>query len=394
MANKKKSASQQQRKRQQKLQRRSARKQRQGPTRSFVPSPSFAPPNTTALPELAPFFSADPSEEKMLRLIEFAVDSVELLEEPEFDEVFIEPLEAVATLIKTAEAMGFDPDTFGDMMADSESETSEELLAKLCQQLLTPVVRRKLLNGLTNLRQRLQSPATVELRRRAAAVQFILETEEMRIVVPLLGFVRVQILNAIEAGFTLAGAALELEGVEEQEGALSLEAFQERLGKSEWGANLEQTMEQSPALRRYLDNQIDQMAEEGLKATFTGELTLNLYTTAEVAVVLQMARTALAKQQVGSVVQIMAPLIPQLTAYIGQLFTPERLAQLRMDLAALAASPVYAATKWAPFLHIKQADFDEEDAIDNEQRFLVAALLGQVLPILNAEHATTAEQVE
>jgi hypothetical protein len=381
---KKKSTSQQQRKRQQKQQRRSVRKQRRGTSRTDMPTHSFTPPNITGMPELEPFFGNSADADNMIALIKVAVDSMELLEEPEFDQVFIEPIEAVTRLLSIAEAMGFDPDTFGDIMEHGEDETNEEVFNELCRQLLTPELHRKLIEGLSNLRRRLPMPAAVEKRRRAAAVQFFLETEEMSMVVPLLGLVRALILNAIEAGFALAEATFQVEKLEEQERTLSLEAFQERLLESEWVANFEQMLEQSPALRRYMENQVDQMYEEGLKATFTGELTLNLYTPDEIAPVLQVVRTASAEQD-ESIKEVITTLFPQLAEMVVQLFTPERLAQLRRQLAALIADPAYATSKWAPFLHIKLEDFAEDDTIDGDQRFLVAAFMGQLLPILNAE---------
>lgn len=343
-----------------------------------------------ALPELAPFLDNGGSTANMMAMMELAIESGELLEEPEFEQVFIEPIEAVSTLIKVAEEMGLGPEILREEVTEEEDEARDALVSKVCQQLLTPALRRQLLEGLRDLRKRLGQSAEQTLRQQAAATQFILETDETGDLVPVLGLVRSLVLRSVDAGFALTGAAMEMEEAADQEGPLSLEALQEHLTHSKWGANLEKAVEQSPGLRQYLENQIDEMYEEGVKATFSGELALNLYTPDEVAVAVQMAEKAFAAQEEsqaaeGAFKTIMGDLIPQYTGYIEQLFTPERLTQLRQDLAAAAADPTRVEAKWAAFLRIKQKDFAEDDAIDNEQRFLVAALLGQVLPLLRDE---------
>lgn len=386
--NKKKSTAQQQRKRQQKQQRRSARKERQGPTRSFAGQGDM--PKLSPFPELADYLNAGSHHSDIEAVIDLAWDSGDLLEEAEFDDIFIEPIEAVGALIKTSEAMGYGPEILNVGDEEADQEARDELMGKLWQQLVTPPLRRRLIEGLAALRKRLRRADEQEMRRTAAAVQFLLEADRTDDMTPHLGFTRNLLIRGLDTGFGLVGTSMELGEIEKEGKPLSPDTLLERLSTSEQGVNLEKMIAESPGLQKYLSKQIEQTQEEGLKATFTGELPLQLFTPTEIDPVLTMVRsafTAVNARQGDSRVRskVMGELIPQLLAYLEPLMTPARLTQLQTDLAARAQEAMQTDSKWLAFLAMKQSDFAEVETFVDEQPFLIAALIGQVALLLYEE---------
>jgi hypothetical protein len=388
--NKKKSTSQQQRKRQQKEQRRSARKERQGPARSLASQAGT--PKLSPFPELADYLNASANHGDIEAVIGLAWDSGDLLEEAEFDDIYVEPIAAVGALIKNAEAMGYGPDILnvGDEAVDEE--VRNELMDKLWRQLVTPTLRRRLIDGLSALRKRLHSADEQALRRTAAAVQFLLEADRTDDLTPHLGFTRNLLIRGLDAGFTLVGTGTEIADIEKEGKPLSPNAFLERLTASEQGVNLEKMIADSPGLQKYLNKQIEQTQEEGLKATFTGELPLHLFTSTEIDPVLAMVRSAFSpgdarRADSRARSKVMGELIPQLLTYLAPLMTPARLAQVRRDLAARVQEAMQTDSKWLAFLSLKQNDFADLETFVDEQPFLVAALIGQVALLLYEEDA-------
>lgn len=386
--NKKKSTAQQQRKRQQKQQRRSARKERQGPARSFAGQAGM--PKLSPFPELADYLNAGSSHGDIDAVIDLAWDSGDLLDEEEFDDIYVEPIEAVGALIKTAEAMGYGPDILKVGAAEVDEEVRDELMGKLWQQLVTPTLRRRLIDGLATLRKRLHRADEQEMRRTAAAVQFLLEADQSNDITPHLGFTRNLLIRGLDTGFTLVGTSMEIEEIEKEGKPLSPDAWLERLSTSEQGINLEKMITESPGLQKYLNKQIEQTQEEGLKATFTGELPLQIFTPAEIDPMLALVRNAFSasdaqRSDSRARSKVMGELIPQLVAYLAPLMTPARLDQMRTDLAARVQEAMQTDSKWLAFLAMKQSDFAEVDTFADEQPFLVAALIGQVARLLYEE---------
>ena len=67
----------------------------------------------------------------------------------------------------------------------------------------------------------------------------------------------------------------------------------------------------------------------------------------------------------------------QLGDYITELFTPERLDQLRARLNAIRKDPAYTG-KWVAFLYLLEENMADKDAVEYEKRFLIQALLGEM----------------
>lgn len=387
--NKKKSTAQQQRKRQQKQQRRSARKERQGVSRSFA-APTAGSPKLSPFPELAAYLNTNTGHSDIDAVIEIATDSGALVDEEEFDEIFLDPMEAVGTLIQTAEEMGYGPDILTPVETDEQADTRDELFSRLCRQLLTPTLRRQLIDGLAQLRNRLRAPDEEEMRMEAAAVQFFLEADRTDTVLPHLGFFRSFLSRSLEAGFTLMGSSMEIEEMAEAGQSISSDTLMERFTNSEWGAEVEKRLESSPGFRKYMDKQVDQIYDDGLRATFTGELPLNLFTPEEMTPAVELVRNAFDMEEARKGKKrdnshVMKALIPQLLDYLKPLVTPTRVQQIEATLAERVAEASQIHSTRLPFLDLKRSAFAEADAAEIEQGFLVAALIGQALQILSSE---------
>lgn len=391
MANKKKKVANNRHKTQQKKQqRRSARLQKKQGPGGPPQAAQFRKPSISVLEDVAPLLSngeaLEPDNPNIDELYELAFESEHLIEEPEFDEISTEAFETVATYIKIAQSKGLNPEEFDASPSAATQEALADTFDELCQRMLTNQLRQEFITALTALRKRLKSEDDEDGVLAAAAVQLFLETDKDGTLAGNLGLVQAVMRRSLHFGFTVAGASLEME--ELADARISERERNDRFAESSTANDFAKTVEQIPGLNRYLDRQIDKISEDGLKAVFTGELPLDIYTDEEIEGAVQIG-IELYKEIGGPLderfkfLEAMADrLMPKLTEYIETLFTPLRLDDLRDYWDDLLEDPQLDDSKWKAFLMMKQKDFETDDAPEYEMRFLATALLAPLVPLL------------
>lgn len=390
MAAKKKSAAQRHRQQQKRQQRRNTRLQKQrSPARPAPAPPPLRLDKTLGddlrllvpggdLSALTPDRFAD-------LLLPPALDSADLVDEPEFADIAIPPLEATQTYIEVIQEQGIESEDIADLDEEEREEAIAEALDETTARLLTPALRQQLRTGLIDLRARLRRTKQVNELPRVAAVQMFLESDQDGQIIASLGLVQEIVRRGIVFGFQVAEAIDQLKTAEETDGELTPEALRQQVAQSEALQRLTATLEATPGLRRFLEEQIDELEDAGRRALFEGKLRLDLYTEAEIA-----GAAKLFKQATGddptillspdrNLATILRALMSQLVEYVRNLFAAEeRLAQLRQRMDEVVADPAFAHSQWTPLLLTLHRYLGEEDALEYMQGYLVTALFGEL----------------
>jgi hypothetical protein len=154
-----------------------------------------------------------------------------------------------------------------------------------------------------------------------------------------------------------------------------------------------------PGLRGYMEKRVDMIWEKGVDAIYEGELYLELFSPRELEAGLGVLRTGLglafnqevklqdAVSRKASEAQAKA-IISGIDAYITELFTPQRLDQLRAQLNTILNREGWSE-EWQPFVFMLARYMAAEDAAEAEKPFLVRALLGEmrtVVAVLKENH--------
>jgi hypothetical protein len=328
----------------------------------------------------APSISA--AEQLMMTL----VASGYMAEEPEFEGIIVDPMLCMDTLAEVVEELDIEPESLEELSVEDREDTQMEILVGITRRLLTDELRQDILNGLNDLRLRLKQSGNREETAKAAALQAFLSGDASSEIWPMTGLVQAIFYRSLAVGFELAEVSMEaMETVGPGEGGLSL--F-ERLAQSSVGQKAEALLKKVPGLHGFLDKQADSIWEEGLEGIFTGELYLELFSEEELKTGFDILQTVF-KDDIAErrETQDLRPLemsqekgkalISQVDSYITELFTSERLDQLRARLDAILKDPAYTG-KWLAFLYMVAKYMADEDAAENEKHFLITSFIGEM----------------
>jgi hypothetical protein len=292
--------------------------------------------------DMQPFFAsqqASPGELDTEQLMLSLMDSAEIAEEPEFEEILVDPLRAVQTYISVAKEMGFaEPEQLEQLAEEEREDQTFELMVGVTRRLLDNELRQEIIGALNDLRLRQKRTGRRVEAAKTAALQSFLGDRKSKDLWPILGLNLAITQRSIEAGFELWGASVEALDPEDAEEEIAPQTLFEKVAQSGVAQKLSGALAKVPGLRGFLEKQVDTIWEEGEQAVFTGELYLGLYTEEELAAGLDIFKTVIGlddetalppKPDPASFQEKGQALVSQIEAYLTQQLTPKRVDALR-----------------------------------------------------------------
>jgi hypothetical protein len=333
-------------------------------------------------PVLAEAEEAGPEEGTMLSFMALALDSGELIEQPEFDGVYANPLLCVEAFGWELEEQGLEEVDPEQLDTEEQEKAYQGLIEGTVRQTLTPELQEAILSALRDLRQRAQEEGDAELKAQSAAVYAFLDGMGADEVWVNVGVVQALVQRSLDAGIGIYDVTQE--AAERAMAGGGIPGLLRRLT----GAVAEQTMDdvlaKYPGLAGFLTEDIETRWQQGVDALASGKLDLGLFDEAEVSVALDKARSlglklttegALLVAGTGSEEEKVQAFASWLSSYVEELAAPPRLArmQARLDEFAGAASPSQLT-----FLSLLNEEFEEADGPDRLLPVLERALAGEM----------------
>ena len=376
-----------------------SRKRQMGRGNKPTPAPSNRP-QQDVLDDMLPLFprAADgpptpaQTEEIMITLL----DSADLADEPEFDEIIFDPAQAVDAFSKAGEKLGLGPDNLEQFEALSPDERGDkhlEMLEMTAKELLTEEIRQDILARLDKLRLRLRHGFGKRKKvAKVAGLQLFLSGKEGKEMWFANGLVSALIHRSVTAGFELYTTVADVmgaAGVEDDDSALTL---MEKIEQSSLTKKASGFLKKVPGLRKFLENETDKIWDEGIEAVYSGKLFLELFTEEELEGGAEIMREAFGGDEDDEYEVTEETVRPQfneeniknfivrIDEYVTELFTPERLDQLRMRLNEVLQDKELPK-KWIPFVVILKEYMADENAAENEKGFLIQAFMGEIRAI-------------
>jgi len=328
----------------------------------------------------------------MEQLMITVVASGYMADEPEFEEIIVDPMLCMDTFADVVQELDIEPESLDELSDEDREDTQMDILVGVTQRLLTDELRQDIVNGLNDLRLRLKRSGEQEETAKAAALQSFLSGEASGEIWPMIGLVQAIFYRSIQVGFELMEASVEVMETEiPDKGGVSL--F-ERVAQSRVAQKADALLRKVPGLGGFLAKQADKIWEEGLEALFMGELYLELFSEEEIGVGFEILQTVfnddIAERRR---IQDFRPLemseekgkalISQVDSYVTELLTPERLEQLRGRLDAILKDPA-SEREWLAFLYMLSEYMADEHAVENAKHFLVTSFLGEMNVVIQA----------
>ena len=321
------------------------------------------------------------------QLIVALLDTDHFADEPEFEEFIIDPLLCLNTFSEVIREFDIEPGSLDELPDEEREDTQMTVREEIIRRLLTDELRQDIINGLIDLRLRLKRSGEREEVAKAAALQSFLGGDTDSDIWPMMGLVQAIFARSLAIGFELMETAMEVaETTDPDESDVPLT---EKLARSSVTQKAAELLERVPGLSGFLDKHADKVWKEGVDAVFAGELYLELFSPEELETGFKIFGATFGRYDIVEETDTQEPLTPevpsedvetvifQLDDYITELFTPERLDQLRARLDAVLKDPAYAG-KWSSFLYLLTENMADEDAVEYEMQFLIQALIGEM----------------
>ncbi|MCK4450019.1 MAG: hypothetical protein KAX26_05460 [Anaerolineae bacterium] len=321
------------------------------------------------------------------QLIVALLDTDHFADEPEFEEFIIDPMLCLNTFSEVIREFDIEPGSLDELPDEEREDTQMTVREEIIRRLLTDELRQDIINGLNDLRLRLKRSGEREEVAKAAALQSFLGRDTGSDIWPMMGLVQAIFSRSLAIGFELMETAMEVaETTDPDESDVPLT---EKLARSSVTQKAAELLERVPGLSGFLDKHADKVWKEGVDAVFAGELYLELFSPEELETGFKIFGATFGRYDIVEETDTQEPLTPevpsedvetvifQLDDYITELFTPERLDQLRARLDAVLKDPAYAG-KWSSFLYLLAENMADEDAVEYEMQFLIQALIGEM----------------
>lgn len=331
-----------------------------------------------------------PSAGATQRLLELLMDSDKLAREPEFEAIFLDPMQCLNALEGGLKKRGLDQEQLEQLPEEESEEIYADVRVDVAAELLTDQLRQDILDALDSLRLRLKGAGDRNQAARVATMQSFLGSDVTSEIWPVIGLVQAILERSLAAAFALLDASERaLQSIGEDRHA-SWETILPKLTQyvDGLGDTAGQLLPDIPGLSAYLQKSTDATWEQGDQAVFRGELYLELYTLSELETAareLVSVITGLTPQELAAGTRPSGPIdnpdpevpVARMDEYVTQLMTPERFEQLCQHLTALLAD-VQLADKWRGYLMLLTQQMAEPGARQTEHSFLVHALFGEL----------------
>lgn len=338
--------------------------------------------------EMAPLLAAQGAGSAEENLFWLLAGSGDLAEEPEFKDIFTDPLLTLPTYISVAEELGFpSPDDLFSLPEEEQEDKKADILEEVVRRLLSDELRQEIIEALNRLRERWKKAGKRAEVAKAAAIQFMLNSRKNEEAWPVIGLIQRIIMRSVGAGFELVGATMDDEP-DQSEDDKSMAALYARLNEPEMAGKLSEAVKKIPGLQDYLEKQADKIWDEGEEAIFAGELDLELFTLEELEAAAQIFKSVLHEQtddESATAEEVKKKFVPaktrelfnQLEAYLTERLTLERLEQLRARLKTILDEGSYPP-QYSSFIRMVSQAMADEQAVENEIGFLLRAILGEL----------------
>ena len=362
-------------KKQRKEERRSAM-QRVRQEKGWQPPPDVEFPDdelTRDLLTFIPELGADqaPGEAAAETLTNAVLESHDLVDEPEFAEIYFHPMQAIDLYGDLEEERAITDEMLNSLSEEEEDELFFDLMIEIARGMLTEEMQADILEALEGVWQRVRQEGDQENAGRLAAMLALLDSKDGEDLWPVAGLVQAILRRSLDAGFEMLSVLESTEAADMGPRALfssgADEGFQQQMAA---------IMDKYPGLAAVMAQQDQQVWEEGLQALMECALYAGFFSREE----LERAAAILDPERLGDPDLAGEDLgragIQAIQGYIAGLLTLERRAEMREQLLTMLEDEALAGD-WSPFLMAMVEDLDDDDP-ETALAFLTAAIIGEI----------------
>ena len=316
-------------------------------------------------------------------LIKAILPTDKIAMEPEFDDIFGDPISCVSIYVEIISKMDVNWKSFGDLPPQLASSIRGRILEETVRQFLTESLRLEILDGLNQFRLRKKRSGENIEAGIAAALQLVLKNEKNHPIWPKIGLLHGIVQNCITLGIELKDSYNELLNENKDLPELDNQKIYDIL--KEKFSNIDA----NPRLINFVNRQTKRIYHEGTDALLQGKLRLSFLNTEELKKVIEYMVKSIGfsdKEHLkhsnaflsGLTEKNQKKLISGMGIFINETFTPERIEQMIQKLNSILKDPGDLIS-YVPFILMIRNALQSDDKLENRNIFLISITLGEII---------------
>jgi hypothetical protein len=323
-------------------------------------------------------------------LIKAVLPTEKIAMEPEFDDIFGDPISCTSIYSEVISKMEVNWKSFGDLPPQLAASIRRRIMEETIKQFLTESLRYEILDGLNRYRLRKKDSGDKMEASIAAALQLVLKDEKNNLIWPKIGLLHGIIHNSITLGLDIKNSYNEILGdtkndnhenkdlllLDDHKRDKILQKASSKIGKI-------------PRLKKFINHQTERIYDKGINAVLEGKLFFGFLTTDELNKVSEHLVKSIGlsdKEQLRNAKAFLdrltekkqKELISGMEDFIHEIFTPEKIEQMHQKLNSILKAPE-DLKQWELFIFMLRNALMHEDVMKSRKNFFfICIILGEL----------------
>jgi hypothetical protein len=323
-------------------------------------------------------------------LIKAVLPTDKIAMEPEFDDIFGDPITCTSIYSEVISKMEVNWKSFGDLPPQLAASIRRQIMEKTISQFLTESLRYEILDGLNRYRLRKKESGNKVDASIAAALQLVLKDEKNNPIWPQIGLLHGIIHNSITLGLDIKNSYNEILGEtkednHENKDLLLLDDHK----RNEILQKASSKIDKIPRLKKFINHQTERIYDKGINAVLEGKLFFGFLTMDELNKISEHIVESMGlsdKDQLRNAKAFLdkltdkkqKELISGMDVFIHEIFTSEKIEQMHQKLNSILKAPG-DLKHWELFIFMLRNALMHEDVMKSRKNFFfICVTLGEL----------------
>ncbi len=321
------------------------------------------------------------SPETMREILSAVIDSYDLVDEPEFEDISIAFETVEETLQEVVQDLGLDDEETEDLDDEGKIDLHEQLITESTKRLLTEELLEKIKEAVRSLRLRYKASGHATNVPKTSLIQFMLGKKEFPEVIPLIGLIQGVILKNFWAPCAIMNSFQEVQ----KRFNFDLDKLGQAVinGKIDFN-EIGQEMINIPGMKRYIQEQNEEAFRQGILSLYNYEINLRIFTDEELSearsIIIETLRESdfeEADKEGDSDQTIDQIVIDQIRDFVNRFMIQERIEDVLVKICAKIKEED-TESSMLPFLLYIKAILEKDPLGEKTLLILTSALAGEI----------------
>jgi hypothetical protein len=323
-------------------------------------------------------------------LIKAVLPTDKIAMEPEFDDIFGDPISCTSIYSEVISKMEVNWKSFGDLPPQLAASIRRQIMEETIRQFVTESLRYEILDGLDRYRLRKRDSGDKMEASIAAALQLVLKDEKNNLIWPKIGLLHGIIHNSITLGLDIKNSYIEILGETKEDTHQNKDLLLlDDQKRDDILLKASSKIDKIPRLKKFINHQTEKIYDKGINAVLEGKLFFGFLTMDELNKVSEHLVKSMGlsnKEQLRNAKTFLdrltekkqKELISGMENFIHEIFTPEKIQKMHQKLNSILKAPG-DLKHWELFIFMLRNALMHENIMKSRKNlFFICIILGEL----------------